>query len=89
MDAAPGYVADVTQPFGQSKPKGKNITEGGDFDGPSTDTAEIGSEEDPGRKAEGDFQRMTQSASGNTGPRQKETEEGSGPYDVLEDDQKL
>ncbi|KAL9132142.1 MAG: hypothetical protein Q9217_000076 [Psora testacea] len=88
VDAAPGYVAGVTQPFNQGKPKGKNITEE-DFDGPTTQDAEIGSEQDPGRKAEGDFQRMTQSASGSTAPRQGAQSGEAGPYDVLKEEQSL
>ena len=88
-DAAPGYVADVTQPFNQSKPKGKNLTETEDLEGPVTHDAEIGSEQDPGRKAESDFQRKTQSASGSTAPRQGVQSGEAGLYDVLEDDQNL
>ena len=86
-ETAPGYVSGVTQPFGQGKPKGKNITEGG-FEGEANSNPEIGSEEDPGRKAEGDMQRQTQKISGATGPRQG-GQSGETPYDVLGDDQNL
>ena len=86
---APGYVSSVTQPFGSSKPKG-NVTEGSeeDFRGPNTQDAEIGSERDPGRRAEAAFQRMTQQSSGSSAPRQGgATNEGQ--YGVLEGDQGL
>ena len=80
-DAAPGYVSSVySAPTKSGKPHGKNITEGG-FDADDSQnasfTAEVGSEEDPGRKAEGDFQKMSQSASGGTGPRQRTAEAGA------------
>ena len=81
---APGYVSSVTQPLGQGKPKGKNLTEGG-FEGEANNNPEIGSEEDPGRKAEADMQKKMQSASGATGPRQG-GQSGETPYDVLGDD---
>ena len=86
---APGYVSSVTQSFGSAKPKG-NVTEGfeEDFRGPSTQDADIGSERDPGRRAEADFQRMTQQVSGSSAPRQGgATNEGQ--YGVLEGDQGL
>lgn len=88
--AAPSYVSDVTQPsgtFGQDKPKGKNITEGG-FEGEATPTTDIGSENDPGRQGEGHFQRVAQSASGGTGPNQG-MQSGEQPYSVLQEDQNL
>ncbi|KAL9098838.1 MAG: hypothetical protein Q9163_005567 [Psora crenata] len=87
-DAAPGYVSGVTQPFHQGKPKGKNLKEE-DLDGPTTQDADIGSDQDPGRKAEGDFQRTTQTVSGSTAPRQKGQGGDAGTYDVLNDEQSL
>ncbi len=92
---APGYIASVVSNPGKSgKPHGKNITEGR-FDVDDSNNAsfnsEIGSENDPGRKAEHDFQTQAQSASGGTGPRQygKEGNAGEGGYGVLDSDQSL
>lgn len=92
---APGYIAPVVSHPGKSgKPHGKNITEGG-FDVDDSNNAsfnsEIGSENDPGRKAEHDFQTQAQSASGGTGPRQygKEGNAGEGLYGVLDTEQSL
>ena len=92
-DAAPGYVASVVSDAGQTgKPKGKNITEGGFDEGDEQNASfnsEIGSKEDPGRRAEGEFQRVTQSASGSTAPKQKMGESDGSQYDVLDTDQNL
>ena len=75
VDAAPGYVSSVvSDPAQTGKPKGKNITEGGFDEGDEKNvsfTSDIGDENDPGRKAEGEMQRVTQSSSGSTAPRQK------------------
>ena len=91
--SAPGYVASVTSEANQSgKPKGKNITEGGFDDDPKNNASfnsEIGSENDPGRKAEVDLQKVTQSASGATGPRQAPGKSDESQYDILETDQQL
>ena len=83
----------VSAPNLSGKPHGKNITEGG-FDSDDKNnasfTSEIGSENDPGRKAEGDLQKVAQSASGGTGPRDggKGGEEG-GVYGTLSEEQSL
>ena len=91
VDAAPGYVASVQSEANKTgKPKGKNITEGGFDDDPSNNasfTSDIGSENDPGRQAEIDMQKKTQSASGGTGPRQAPGESDNSQYDVLDTDQ--
>lgn len=91
VDAAPGYVASVQSEANQTgKPKGKNLTEGGFDDDPSNNasfTSEIGAEDDPGRKAEGDMQKKAQSASGGTGPRQAPGESDGSQYDILNTDQ--
>ena len=91
VDAAPGYVASVVSEANQTgKPKGKNITEGGFDDDPSNNasfTSDIGTEDDPGRKAEVDMQKKAQSASGGTGPRQAPGESDGSQYDVLDTDQ--
>ena len=81
-NAAPSYVSSVySEPTKSGKPHGKNITEGG-FDTDDANNAsfnsEIGGKDDPGRKAEGDFQKVTQSASGATGPRQGMTGDARG-----------
>ena len=91
VDTAPGYVASVESEANRTgKPKGKNITEGGFDDDPSNNasfTSDIGTEDDPGRKAEGDMQKMAQSASGGTGPRQAPGESDNSQYDVLDTNQ--
>ena len=93
VDAAPGYIASVVSNPGQtSKPKGKNITEGGFDEGDDKNasfTANIGSKDDPGRLAEERMQRMTQSSSGSTAPRQGKGESDNSQYDVLDTDQNL
>ena len=83
---APGYVSDVTQPFNSAKPKGKNLTEGS-FEGEADQSAEIGSENDPGRAAELDAQTKTSAVPG-SGPRQG-AQSGDQPYSVLQEDQSL
>ena len=93
VDAAPGYIASVVSNPGQTgKPKGKNITEGGFDEGDDKNasfTSEIGSEDDPGRLAEAGMQRMTQSSSGSTAPRQGMGQSDNSQYDVLDTDQSL
>ena len=91
VDAAPGYVGSVQSEANKTgKPKGKNITEGGFDDDPSNNasfTSDIGTENDPGRKAESDMQKMAQSASGGTGPRQAPGASDNSQYDLLDTDQ--
>lgn len=91
VDAAPGYIGSVESEAKKTgKPKGKNITEGGFDDDPSNNASfnsEIGTENDPGRKAEADMQKKAQSASGGTGPRQAPGESDNSQYDVLETEQ--
>ena len=94
VPTAPGYVAPVVSGPGNSgKPHGKNITEGGfdvDDSNNASFTSEIGSKNDPGRKAENNFQAQAQSASGGTGPRQYGSQgKGEGTYGVLDTDQSL
>lgn len=88
---APTYVdVDVVHPP-SSKPKGKNLQEGG-FDNDDAQnasyTGEIGSENDPGRLAEQKFQRLTAEAepSAGSGQRQKGVS-GDGQYDALASDE--
>ncbi|KAK4693608.1 hypothetical protein P7C71_g3827, partial [Lecanoromycetidae sp. Uapishka_2] len=92
VDAAPGYVGSVVSEANQTgKPKGKNLEEVSDFgeNEGNNPNFEIGDENDPGRKAQQDMQRMTQSSSGSTAPRQKMGESDNSQYDVLETDQNL
>ena len=93
--AAPHYVDTVLGNFSASKPKGKNITEGGfDFDKAENAswTSEIGSQDDPGRRSEINFEARndenpaqagapiarTSGPGGGEGPRQ-----GGQPYGAL------
>lgn len=92
---APSYVASVTaQPTQSGKPKGKNLTEGdfGDTDDSAANnasfTADIGSENDPGRAAEQGFQRTNAAVAGGGGPKQDDVT-GKGQYDVLDGEQSL
>lgn len=88
-ETAPNYITPVISYGG--KPKGKNLTEGGFDDDPSNNasfTAEIGSDNDPGRVSESVFQRQTLSVAGGGGPRQGSVR-GEGQYAVLEDEQGL
>ncbi|MCJ1359365.1 MAG: hypothetical protein MMC33_009367 [Icmadophila ericetorum] len=88
VDPAPTYV--TSQYVDPGKPKGKNLTEGG-FDSDDKNNAsfnaDIGSENNPGRAAELNFQKQAASNVG-SGPRQSEII-GDGQYDVLETDQNL
>lgn len=88
-ETAPNYITPVISHGG--KPKGKNLTEGGFDDDPSNNasfTAEIGSENDPGRVSESVFQRQAESVAGGRGSRQGGVR-GEGQYAVLEDEQGL
>ena len=91
-DPAPGYVASVySEPAQTGKPHGKNITEGG-FDSDDSKnasfTSDIGSKDDPGRAAEGQFQTTAQTPAGPKGqPQFGLTKDGQ--YDVLDTDQSL
>ena len=88
-ETAPNYITPVISHVG--KPKGKNLTEGDFDDDPSNNasfTAEIGSENDPGRVSESVFQRQAESVAGGGGSRQGGVR-GEGQYAVLEDEQGL
>lgn len=93
VDPAPSYVVSATSQLGRAgNPKGRNITEGGfddtDASKNASFTADIGSENDPGREAEGQFQRRTNAVAGDIGPRQGGIS-GDGQYDVLEGEKRL
>ncbi|KAI9759509.1 MAG: hypothetical protein M4579_002268 [Chaenotheca gracillima] len=86
----PTYVgADVTGQPRDAKPKGKNLTEGGfSSDDPNASfNNEIGTKNDPGRLAEGVFQRSVAESGPDAGggPRQKGVD-GNQPFDVLGSD---
>ncbi|KAL8680213.1 MAG: hypothetical protein Q9186_003571 [Xanthomendoza sp. 1 TL-2023] len=89
---APGYIASVQSEAAQTgKPHGQNITEGGfesDDSKNASFTSEIGSENDPGRAAEEQFQTTAQGAAGGKGEVQRELTK-DGQFDVLETDQSL
>lgn len=88
-ETAPNYITPVISHG--VKPKGKNLTEGGSDDDPSNSacfTAEIGSENDPGRISESVFQQQTESVAGGGGSRQGGVR-GEGQCAVLEDEQGL
>lgn len=85
--AAPTYVdVDVVNRPLHGKPKGKNLQEGGfdDEDPNASGTAEIGSENDPGRLAEQKFLRRDAEAAADagSGPRRKVVTD-DGRYDAL------
>jgi len=68
------------------KPHGRNIQEGGfDADASNTSYTEIGSEQDPGRVAEQEFQRRDARAAGSTGGGESEIT-GDGQYDSLKEE---
>ncbi|TPR02242.1 transketolase [Aspergillus niger] len=89
--AAPSYVHDVTGRLGDSKPKGANLKEGDiPDDAPNASyTTDIGSENDPGRLAQGGFQRKTAESgpAGTNAGRQKGVD-NQHPYQVLQSDQR-
>lgn len=88
-EVAPTYVeVDVINPPIHAKPKGANLTEGG-FDSDdaqnASSNAEIGSEDDPGRVAEAQFQKVmahTARDSGASGLKQKGITD-DGQFDAL------
>ena len=91
QNPAPGYATYVASSTSGGKPKGKDLTEGGFDDDPANNSSfnpDVDSENDPGREAIKHFQEVSQAASGNIGPVQKEIS-GDGQYDALESDEKL
>ncbi|PYH64214.1 uncharacterized protein BO88DRAFT_374940 [Aspergillus vadensis CBS 113365] len=89
--AAPSYVHDVTGSLSDSKPKGANLKEGDiPDDAPNASwTTDIGSENDPGRLAQGGFQRKTAESGpdGTNAGRQKGID-NQHPYQALQSDQR-
>ncbi|KAI9786693.1 MAG: hypothetical protein M1816_007834 [Peltula sp. TS41687] len=84
-EAAPTYVkADVLDPPLHQKPKGRNLTEGGiEDDAPNASfTAEIGSEDDPGRLAERKFEAAAARSAGGGGPKDMKIDNND-QYNVL------
>jgi len=81
VDPAPTYAGDF-RTEGQLKPKGANLTEGG-IPETKTFTGDVGGPHDPGRVAEQGFQNANADTAGGNGPRQYETGQSTGQYDVL------
>lgn len=89
---APSYVADVTEQFGNTKPHGKNIQEGGFDSDPKYNASfnnQVGNRQDPGRAGLNDLQyRVAQSGpDAGGGPRQNGVDNQQ-PYEALERDQR-
>ncbi|KAI9697755.1 MAG: hypothetical protein M1836_004431 [Candelina mexicana] len=89
---APSALSSTTnQHAKESKPKGKNITEGGFDDDPGKNasfTSDIGDNNDPGRAAENKMQREVAESgpdAGGSGPRQKGLTK-DGQFDALGDE---
>ena len=94
VDIAPSYVTlDVLNPPVSAKPQGKNLTEGG-FDSDDSKNAsfnaDIGSEDDPSRLAEGAFQRREAESGPDAGggPRQSGVT-GKGQYNELQSQEQV
>ncbi|KAB8073187.1 hypothetical protein BDV29DRAFT_176025 [Aspergillus leporis] len=88
--AAPSYVKDVVGDFGNKKPHGKNLQEGGfdDTNNASFNT-EIGSENDPGRLAErGSQQKQTESGPTGTSAGREKGVNDQQYYQHLQSDQR-
>lgn len=86
---APTYVdVDVVNPPIHAKPHGKNIKEGDiDPDAPNASmSGEIGTENDPGRKAEERFERYNTESARDLGPRDKKISNDD-PYAPLKMDE--
>ena len=86
-DTAPSYVTNQST-ANAGKPKGKNLTEGGfdDDDGNNNAsyTTDIGSENDPGRAAQQNFQKLNAATAGSNARPQEQGVFGEGTYDALE-----
>lgn len=82
-DQAPTVFGNF-QPKGALKPKGNNLNEG-DLPQTDTHTGDVGGPHDPGRVAEEKMlsRNADTSAGGAGGPRQYETDRGTGQYDGL------
>lgn len=96
IDPAPSYVPSTTSQLERAgKPKGHNITEGGfsasssandnETTADASSAAEIGSENDPGREAVGEFQRRANVVAGvgGGGGGGEEGSVGEGRFGVL------
>lgn len=86
---APSYVTPVLNNVGNTKPKGQNLHEGGFVDDPRINGSfrtDIGSNKDPGRYAERDFERGLSQNPAGSGPMQHGLDKGSW-YQPLNNDQ--
>ncbi|OKL64486.1 hypothetical protein UA08_00876 [Talaromyces atroroseus] len=87
---APSYVTPVVQNVGNTKPNGKNITEGGFNDSPNRNASwksDIGTKKDSGRLAESKFQKTNAESGANAGYTNP-TVDVSQPYGNLQPDQR-
>ncbi|PYH48366.1 uncharacterized protein BP01DRAFT_353510 [Aspergillus saccharolyticus JOP 1030-1] len=88
---APSYVHDVLDHLGNTKPKGNNLKEGGiPDDAPNASyTTDIGSENDPGRLAQGGFQlRSAESGPAGTPAGRQKGVDNQQPFQALQSDQR-
>ncbi|PYI21609.1 hypothetical protein BO99DRAFT_410832 [Aspergillus violaceofuscus CBS 115571] len=88
---APSYVHDVLDNLGNTKPKGTNLQEGDiPDDAPNASyTTDIGSENDPGRLAQGGFQlRSAESGPAGTPAGRQKGVDDQQPFQALQSDQR-
>ncbi|OJK04736.1 hypothetical protein ASPACDRAFT_109553 [Aspergillus aculeatus ATCC 16872] len=88
---APSYVQDVLHNLGNTKPKGTNLKEGDiPDDAPNASyTTDIGSENDPGRLAQGGFQlRSAESGPAGTSAGRQKGVDNEQPFQALQSDQR-
>ncbi|RAH65072.1 uncharacterized protein BO66DRAFT_217221 [Aspergillus aculeatinus CBS 121060] len=88
---APSYVHDVLDNLGNTKPKGINLKEGDiPDDAPNASyTTDIGSENDPGRLAQGGFQlKSAESGPAGTPAGRQKGVDNQQPFQALQSDQR-
>ncbi|RAK70942.1 uncharacterized protein BO72DRAFT_393187, partial [Aspergillus fijiensis CBS 313.89] len=88
---APSYVHDVLDNLGNTKPKGTNLKEGDiPDDAPNASyTTDIGSENDPGRLAQGGFQlKSAESGPAGTPAGRQKGVDNQQPFQALQSDQR-
>ncbi|RAL17108.1 uncharacterized protein BO97DRAFT_360821 [Aspergillus homomorphus CBS 101889] len=88
---APSYVHDVLDNLGNTKPKGNNLKEGDiPDDAPNASyTTDIGSENDPGRLAQGGFQlKSAESGPDGTPAGRQKGVDNQQPFQALQPDQR-
>ncbi|KAF3490765.1 uncharacterized protein GIQ15_00282 [Arthroderma uncinatum] len=90
VPTAPHYIDPVLGNMQGSKPKGKNLTEGGFNDDPSKNVSfntDIGSKEDPGLQAEREIENMNAQNVSGQGLMSGGEKKTSSSYDVLGSEQ--